>query len=150
MNPNKILVGADHNGYEVKAKIVSYLTELGYDCKDEGALSFDSEDDFTTYAQKVAEQVSVNDNYAGILICGSGQGMTIAANRFKRVRASLNHTADQAMMARKHNDSNVCCLSSQVVGDDQSLLEDILNNFFETEFLDQPKYRRRIEQIDNF
>ncbi len=144
----KILVGADHNGYETKAKVIAYLQQLDYDYQDMGAFEFDPEDDFTTFAQAVARQVGADQDLAGVLICGSGQGVAMAANRFQGVRATINHTPEQAMMARKHNDSNVCCLSAKVVEEDQELLERILSQFLDTEFLAEPKYIRRNQKLD--
>lgn len=144
----KIYLGADHNGFEFKKQIALFLQHAGYDVVDEGDAAFSGEDDFPQFAGKVAASL-LGDNdkdSRGLLICGSGQGMCMAANRFKGIRASLCWNLEEARSARNDDDSNVLCLSSKYLS-----LEDtksIVMTWLNTPFAGAPRFMRRISQLD--
>lgn len=145
----KIYLGADHRGYALKERLIQYLKKAGYEIEDKGDDHLDSEDDFPQFAARVATAVAGGENDAkGILICGSGQGMAIAANRFKGVRAALCWDRQSAREARNDDDSNVLCLPAQQV--DQHDAEVIAETWLNTKFNGAPRFVRRIEQIDEF
>src|SRR5580765_3113036 len=113
----KIYIGADHNGFEYKNKLSEYLQKAGYEVVDEGGVARDPEDDFPQFASRVVgamrENGGTSDDTRGILVCGSGQGMCMAANRFKGIRAALAWDQEEARAARNDDDSNVLCLSAR-------------------------------------
>ena len=146
----KIFIGADHQGYALKERLIEYLKRAGYDVDDEGDKELDTDDDFPQFAAKVATAiVASNDLEArGILICGSGQGMAIAANRFKGTRAALCWDRRSAREARNDDDSNVLCLPASGVDSHQA--EVITETWLNTKFAGAARFLRRIEQIDKF
>jgi ribose 5-phosphate isomerase B len=144
-----VYLGADHNGFEFKREIASFLTHAGYNVVDEGGLMFSKEDDFPQFAGKVVSSLlgDKDKDSRGILVCGSGQGMCIAANRFKGIRASLCWNLEEARSARNDDDSNVLCLSSRYLS-----LEDtksIIMTWLSTPFAGAPRFKRRIQQLDD-
>ena len=110
----KIVVGSDHAGFELKQIIIEHLSERNMNYVDFGTNCLDSVD-YPDYAKKVAEEVNSKDLIMGILVCGSGQGMAMTANRFKNVRAAICHNSDVAKVTRQHNDANVLCLGSRFI-----------------------------------
>src|SRR3990167_2096902 len=118
----KIFVGADHNGYDLRKQLVSYLTRAGYEVVDEGEAVLDPNDDFPVFAGRVVMDVlgSSDKDARGILICGSGQGMCMAANRFKGIRAALGYDKDSVRSARNDDNSNVLCLPARVLEKDKA------------------------------
>ncbi len=143
---DKIFIGADHNGYYLKQDIIEYLSKR-YQVIDTGGQELDPNDDFTDFAAKVAHQVLSTDG-KGILICGSGQGMVMAANRFKGIRAGLAYDVNEAKMIRRDEDANVCCLPARALDHDDQKWQAIIDAFFVTEFADAPRYRRRNNKLD--
>lgn len=144
----KIYIGADHNGYEYKQQLTDYLKRSGHEIIDQGNTSVDPEDDFPQFAGKVVTELLAADDpeARGLLICGSGQGMAMAANRFKGVRASLCWNIEEARASRNDDDSNVLCLSSRYLS-----LEDtqaIVNVFLNTSFAAAPRFVRRLKELD--
>ena len=109
----KIYIGADHNGYEYKQQLSDYLKRSGHEVIDQGNTKVDPEDDFPQFAGKVVTKLLSADDLdaRGMLICGSGQGMAMAANRFKGIRAALCWNIEEARASRNDDDSNVLCLS---------------------------------------
>ena len=107
----QVAIGADHGGYTLKSDMVRVLESLGHDVIDKGAHSFDAEDDFPDFAAPVAEAVQTGDAERGIILCGSGVGACIAANKFPGVRAGLCHDTYSAAQGVRHDDMNVLCLS---------------------------------------
>lgn len=144
----KIYIGADHNGFEMKAKLTEALIRAGYTVIDEGDKLRSPEDDFPQFAELVvrAMQASDDKDVRGILICGSGQGMCIAANRFRGIRASLVWSAEEARASRNDDDSNVLCLPSRYmdIADAVKLAEVWLS----TPFAGAARYKRRIHELD--
>ena len=140
----KIAIGSDHRGVQLKAKIVELLQGLGHEVEDEGPKE-DSSVDYPDYAAKVARKVSGGEVERGILICGTGIGMAIAANKFKGVRAAPCNDELTAEMSRRHNDLNVLCLSADLLGDSprvEPLVETWLNTAFEA-----GRHLRRVDKI---
>lgn len=143
----KIYIGADHNGFEYKDKITDYLRASGHEVIDEGGLR-DPDDDFPTFASRVVQslQADGSPNSFGMLICGSGQGMCMAANRFKGIRASLCWNVAEARSARNDDNSNVLCLSSSYTK--FSDVKPIINAWLNTPFAGAPRFVRRLKQLD--
>lgn len=149
----KLFLGADHQGYHLKEEIEAYLAKRGYDVKDVGARELDPADDFPQFAQMAATKIigeDERDDPRAILICGGGQGMAMAANRFRGIRACVAWDSDEAKMARNDNDSNVLCLPARVLQGDEKAWRDILETWLKTPFAGAARYRRRNEELDNF
>ncbi len=148
----KIYLGADHQGFHLKEKMFAYLIKHGYDVEDVGDRELDPNDDFPDFAQIAATRVigDSGDDPRAILICGGGQGMAIAANRFRGIRAAVIWDAYEAKMTRYDNDCNILCLPARVVGDDESLWKGILETWLNTSFAGAPRFKRRNAQIDEF
>jgi ribose 5-phosphate isomerase B len=127
----KIAIGNDHGGFAVKADIVQLLTSMGHEVIDHGSGSEESVD-YPDYAKKVCQAVATGSADRGILICGTGIGMSMAANRSPAIRAALCHELYTAAMSREHNDANVLCLGARVVG--PSLIHEIVRTWVTTEF----------------
>lgn len=146
----KIYLGADHQGFAMKEEVFAYLAKHGYDVEDVGDKELSPEDDFPEFAQIAALKVigDSSDDPRAILICGGGQGMAMAANRFNGIRASVIWDAYEAKMTRNDNDSNVLCLPSRVLQKDAEEWHDILDTWLTTPFANATRFRRRNMQID--
>jgi ribose 5-phosphate isomerase B len=145
----KIYIGADHNGFHLRAELVSYLQRAGYDVVDDGSKRLDPVDDFPVVARRVVKdmQISDDDDPRGILICGSGQGMCMAANRFRGVRAALGFDMQSVKDARNDDDSNVLCLPAKILAKDKAKV--IVETWLNTPFAGATRYKRRIEELDS-
>jgi ribose 5-phosphate isomerase B len=146
----KIYLGADHNGFHLKDRLFGYLVKRGYDVEDVSGRELDPDDDFPDFAQMAALKVigdTIEDPRA-ILLCGGGQGMCMAANRFRGIRASVIWDAYEAKMTRNDNDSNVLCLPARVLENDEKEWKDIVDTWLKTPFADAPRFRRRNAQLD--
>ena len=139
-----IFIGADHGGYELKEKIKTYLGSLGCQFEDLGNKKFEDKDDFPDYAKLVAEKVIATQE-KGILICGSGIGMSIAANKIKGIRAALCCNEEMAKLARAHNDANILCLGGRLLQEDMA--KKITQKFIETGFEGAERLVRRNDKI---
>jgi ribose 5-phosphate isomerase B len=146
----KIYLGADHQGFALKEQVFAYLAKRGFDIEDVGDKELDPDDDFPEFAQIAALKVlGDEDNDArAILICGGGQGMCMAANRFHGIRASVIWDAYEARMTRNDNNSNVLCLPSRILQNDETAWKDILDTWLSTAFASAARYKRRNAQID--
>ena len=142
----KYFIGTDHAGFLVKPFVIEYLEKKGIEVEDLGTYSSESVD-YPDFAHKVAEAVLANEGTKGILICGSGIGMSLAANKHKGIRAALCHDAYTAEMARRHNDANILCFGERVVG--KGVIESILEAWLTHEF-EGGRHERRVKKIDNF
>lgn len=136
----------------MKAEVFAYLAKRGYDVEDVGDKELDPSDDFPQFAQLAATKVigDGGDDPRAILICGGGQGMCMAANRFREIRASVIWDAYEAKMTRNDNDSNVLCLPSRVLQGDEKAWQDIIDTWLTTPFANAARYKRRNAQIDEF
>ncbi len=141
----RIAIGSDHGGYEYKQEILNYLNAGGYDVKDFGTHSKES-CDYPVIAKSVAKSVAAGESDRGILICGTGIGMSIAANKIKGIRAALCSDTFSARATREHNNSNVLCLGQRAIGDKLAL--DIVDVWLKTEFSGEARHQRRIDMIE--
>lgn len=145
----KIYIGADHNGFDFKKQLTAVLKLAGHEVIDEGDTQIDPNDDYPQFAGRLTAALLADpnpQNARGVLICGSGQGMVMAANRFKGIRAALCWNAAEARSTRNDDDANVLCLSSHYTS-----LEDaksIMSVFLDTAFAAADRYKRRIGELD--
>jgi ribose 5-phosphate isomerase B len=146
----KIYLGADHQGFVMKEKVFAYLAKRNYDIEDVGDKELDPSDDFPQFAQLAALKVlgEEDPDPRAILLCGGGQGMCMAANRFRGIRASVIWDDYEAKMTRNDNDSNVLCLPSRVLQNDEKEWQSIIDTWLGTPFAAAPRYKRRNAQID--
>jgi ribose 5-phosphate isomerase B len=140
----KIAIAADHAGYEEKEQVKRMLDELGVSYEDMGTTSTDSVD-YPDYARKVGEAVAGGEFDQGLLVCGSGTGMAIAANKVPGVRAAVAWNEDIARLARQHNDANVLSLAARFTPGDE--LKKIIKAWFEAEF-EGGRHKARVEKIE--
>jgi ribose 5-phosphate isomerase B len=141
-----VYLGSDHRGFQLKEKIKSWLKGQGVLLEDLSAAAFDPEDDYSDYGTKVGEAVSKNpDEHRGIVICGSGAGICVTANKFKGVRAALAFTPKMARAMRNDDDINILCLASDFT-DGKTALE-IVDVFLKTPFGKAERYQRRVEKL---
>lgn len=144
----KIFLGADHNGFNAKNKLAEYLRSAGFEVVDDGGAELNPEDDFPVFAKKVSQDVlAAGPDARGILTCGSGQGMCMAANRYRGIRAVLGYDTESVRSARNDDDSNVLCLPVKVLEGD--IDHTILNTFLNTPFANAPRFNRRIQEMDD-
>jgi ribose 5-phosphate isomerase B len=145
----KIYIGTDHRGFNVRGQIAEYLRSLNHEVLDEGDEQLNPDDDFPVFAVKVAKAILADnsDDSRGILICGSGQGMCMAANRFKGIRASMCFDEKEAYSARHDDNCNVLCLSAdrQPWPEVKPVIDTWLNIAFDSE----PRRLRRLNELDN-
>jgi ribose 5-phosphate isomerase B len=142
----KIYLGADHAGYELKNALNDHLVHLGYEVEDLGAKSLDKEDDYPRYAYDVAVKILGGDDDLGILICGSGQGMSIAANRVNGVRAALAWSEETAVAAKHDDNSNVLVLPARFISEDEAFAA--TESWLKASFDKDPKYQRRLDELE--
>ncbi len=140
-----IPIASDHAGFELKQKLIAELTNLGYKPQDLGTRDGGGADDYPDYAHPLAREISEGDAKRGILLCGSGVGMDIVANRYHGVRAALAWEPEIASLSRKHNDSNVLVLPSRFVDDAKGL--EIMKTWLTTGF-EGGRHERRVGKID--
>lgn len=139
----KIAIGSDHAGYQMKELLKSTIRELGHEVKDFGTFTEDS-CDYPDYGEKVADGVTSGDYEQGVLVCGTGIGMSMVANKIPGIRAALCCNLYMAEMSRRHNDANVLVIGGRVIGAD--LAREMVRKFLATEF-EGGRHERRIEKI---
>ncbi len=137
----KIVIGSDHGGYELKLEIIKHLTERGFEVKDIGCDS-PASCDYPIYAKAAAKEIQSGDAELGILICGTGIGMSMAANKEDGIRAALCHDVFSAKATREHNDANILCMGARVIG--PGLAELVVDTFLDTPFSNDERHVRRI------
>ncbi|MBS3941377.1 MAG: ribose 5-phosphate isomerase B [Actinobacteria bacterium] len=142
--PRRIVVGGDHAGFPLKGPIVARLREWGHDVTDVGTHS-DEPVDFPDIADQVCQQVRAGEADRGIMVCGTGVGASIAANKYPGIRAALCHDSYSAHQAVEHDDVNVLCLGGQIIGD--RLAFELLAAFLGAEHSDEPHFRRRVAKL---
>lgn len=143
MNISKIYIASDHAGYEAKMQVKSILENMGVLVIDLGTDNAKNSVDYPDFAALVANSIKSNDEF-GVLICGSGIGISIAANRFSHIRCALGHNATIARLSREHNDANVLCFGARVVG--AEMIKDMVEVFFTTEF-SGGRHQKRVEKL---
>jgi ribose 5-phosphate isomerase B len=140
----KIYLGADHAGFALKEKIKLFLAPGKHKVSDLGAERLRRDDDYPDFAAAVAKKVSAG-RAMGILVCGSAQGVSIAANKFRGIRAVAAFSEKDARLSREHNDANVLCLSGWRLG--ALAAQKIVKTFLETRFSREPRHKRRVRKI---
>lgn len=140
-----IALGCDHGGYPLKKEVIRYLEEHNIEYKDFGCYDTTAVD-YPEYAKKVAHSVADGECEKGILICGTGIGISIAANKVKGIRAALCHDCFSARATREHNDANILAMGARVIGPGLAL--QIVDIFLNTEFSNEERHVKRIAQIE--
>ncbi len=140
----KIFLGSDHAGFKLKEEIKKFLGKSGYGCEDLGVYTDDNSADYPQTALKVAKKVAECKG-RGILVCGTGIGQTIAANKVKGIRAANCFNEETAKMSREHNNSNVLCLGARIIN--KNLAKKITKIWLETGFSNEARHIRRVSQI---
>lgn len=141
----RIAIGSDHGGFQLKEVLVDLLARMAHDIDDCGCYTEDSVD-YPSFADSVSEKVSRGDVDVGILVCGTGIGMSIAANRNRKIRASLCHDEYSARMSREHNNANILCLGARVIG--SGVAQDIVKVWLASEFVGG-RHQQRINQFSD-
>lgn len=144
----KVYVGADHNGFHDKHALVENLKSAGYDVVDAGDKQLDPADDYPVFAQKVVKDIlaSSDKDPRGILLCGSGQGMCMTANRFKGIRAALGYDHESVRSSRNDDDANILCLPADALPEAKVI--ELAETFLKTHFAAAPRFKRRIREMD--
>lgn len=139
-----IYLGSDHAGFKMKNAIARHLKKLGFKVHDDGPAVYNPDDDYPDYALKVCKNV-ISHKARGILICGSGQGMDIAANKVPGIYASIAWNKESAIVAKEHDNVNVLCLASRLTK--PQLAKDIVDRWLKLPFSKEPRYARRIGKV---
>lgn len=144
----KIYIGSDHNGFHLRESLVTYLKSKNLQVENEGDAKLDPADDYPVFAAKVVRAVLASDDASprGILICGSGQGMCMAANRYKGIRAALGYDQDSVRLARNDDDANILCLPAKLLHSKEAF--HLVDLFLDTPFASAPRFVRRIKEMD--
>ena len=143
----KIVLGSDHRGFAVKQRLLGSLTKLGHDVRDVGVETGDGACDYPDYAVPVSEAVAQGQADRGILVCGTGFGMCIMANKVHGIRAVTCRDPIEAEMSRRHNDANVLCMSADFLG--QELIDRMVQVWLATDF-EGGRHQRRVEKITQY
>ncbi len=141
----RVAIGADHGGFPLKVELTPWLRENGYEVLDLGAETLIPTDDYPDYALAVAEAVASKKVSRGIIICGSGIGACIVANKVSGVRACLCHDTYSAHQGVEHDDMNVLCLGARVVGG--ALAREVVEAFLKAEFINEERFQRRLQKV---
>ena len=142
----RIALGTDHAGFELREKVARVLADLGHDVEDVGAHSYDPDDDYPDFARLVAEAVAAGAAERGVLVCGSGVGASVAANKVAGVRAAMCHDTYSAHQGVEHDDMNVLCMGARVIG--LELCKEILTAFLSASFIPEPRFQRRLDKLN--
>ena len=141
----KISLAADHNGFDLKKEISDQLENEGHEVIDVGPHSHDPLDDYPDYAKKLADSVSRGESLRGIMICGSGVGASVASNKVKGIRAAVCHDIYSAHQGVEHDDMNVLCLGSRIVGSE--VARELVRAFITAEFAGEERHQRRLDKV---
>ncbi|MEO1853058.1 ribose 5-phosphate isomerase B [Chromohalobacter sp.] len=140
----KIVIGSDHAGYRLKASVVEYVESLGHEVIDVGSHD-DTPVDFPDIAKQMAGKVTSGEAARGLMVCGTGVGASIAANKIRGIRAAVCHDIHSAHQCVEHDDVNVMCIGAQIVG--PWLANDLIKAYLEAEFSTSEEFRRRVEKL---
>jgi ribose 5-phosphate isomerase B len=143
----KIAVASDHGGFELKKAVLKFLKSENIDVSDLGNTKYDPNDDYPDFAEILAKRISSKDFERGILICGSGIGACIAANKIKGVRAAVCHDTYSARQGVEHDDMNILCIGARVIGD--KLAQELVHAFIGAQFRREERFLRRLEKVIN-
>lgn len=141
----KVSIACDHGGFDLKNVITGWLKDNNYNVIDLGNEVFNIDDDYPDFAEHVAKNITSGKSEKGIVICGSGVGACIAANKIKGARASVCHDTYSARQGVEHDNMNIICLGARVIGDE--LAKELVSAFLGATFLTAPKYKRRLDKI---
>ena len=141
----RIALGTDHAGFELRDKVARVLADLGHDVEDVGAHTYDPEDDYPDFARLVAEAVAAGEADRGVLVCGSGVGASVAANKVAGVRAAMCHDTYSAHQGVEHDDMNVLCMGARVIGEE--LAREVVTSFLGATFSGEERHVRRVAKI---
>ena len=141
-----LAVGADHAGYDLKELVIPWLRSLGHEIIDLGAYQLDPDDDYPDFAAAVAEAVNSGKAARGLVICGSGVGASISANKVPGIRACLCHDTYTGHQGVEHDDMNVICMGARVIG--LELCKEILTAFLSASFIPEPRFQRRLDKLN--
>ena len=142
----RVALGGDHAGLELKNILLAHVAALGHDIHDVGAHEYDALDDYPDFAEAVGKSVANGDADRGVIVCGSGVGASVAANKIRGVRAGLCHDTYSAHQGVEHDDVNVLCIGSRVIGEE--LAREIVGAFLSARFIaDEEKYARRLRKV---
>ncbi len=149
----RVALGTDHAGFPLRESVTATIRDAGHEAVDLGAHDYDAQDDYPDRAAPVARAVQSGLSDRGIILCGSGIGAAITANKFKRVRASVCHDSYSAQQGVEHDDMNVLCLGARVIG--EAIAEKIVRAFLNAEMEAEERYHRRLRKLtaierDNF
>ena len=141
----RVAIGADHGGYALKDEMKQFLQSLGHEMIDVGAHTLDPADDFPDFTKPLAESVAAGSAERGIMICGSGVGASVAANKVKGIRASVCHDTYSAHQGVEHDDMNVLCLGARIVGIE--LARELTGAFLSAEYVPEERFQRRLDKV---
>jgi ribose 5-phosphate isomerase B len=144
----KIYIGADHQGFVLKESLIEHLRRLGHEVVDKGDKLVKPDDDFPQFAARVVSALLADDrsDARGILICGSGQGMAIAANRFKGIRACVVWDVPEARTSRNDDDANILCLPARLLKTAEA--DQVVTSWLNTPFAGASRFKRRLKELD--
>jgi ribose 5-phosphate isomerase B len=141
----KVALAADHAGLPLKEEIATLVQSLGHEVLDLGAHQYDKDDDYPDFARYIGQAIQHGQAERGVLLCGSGVGASIAANKMKGVRASVCHDAYSAAQGVEHDDMNVLCLGSRIIGG--AVADVLVRSFLSANFIAEGKYQRRLDKV---
>lgn len=146
----RIYLGSDHNGFRLKQQLIDFLRRNNYEVEDDGGQKLNPEDDYPVFAARVVTAMQSSDDQEprGILLCGSGQGMMMAANRYRGIRAALGWDVQQVKAARNDDDANVLAIPAKVFDNQPRLAEQLVMAFLNTPFAGAERFKRRIQEMD--
>ena len=141
----RIAVGGDHNGFTLKNALVTVLEEMGHQVLDVGPERLDPADDYPDFADAVASAVASGQAERGIMVCGSGVGASVAANKVPGIRAAVCHDIYSAHQGVEHDDMNVLCLGARIIGSE--VARELVTSFTSARFSGEPRHKRRLEKV---
>ncbi len=142
----KVFIGADHRGFHLKERLKPWITELGYEVNDVGATALHPEDDYTDFASTVALRVAENSEHRGIVICGSGVGVDVVANKIDGARCGYGASGKEIESARRDDDINILAIGADYV--DEETVKQMIKTFLQTAFIKEERFVRRIDKIE--
>jgi len=142
----KVAIACDHGGFPLKGRMIEVVHSMGHEVLDLGAHDYDPEDDYPDFARYVGDAILHGQADRGVLLCGSGVGACIAANKFKGVRASVCHDVYSAHQGVEHDNMNVLCLGSRIIG--PQLAEDLVRAFVSADFSAEERHHRRLAKVN--
>ncbi len=142
----RVAVGMDHGGYPLKEFILEELRKEGHDVVDVGAFNLEPTDDYPDFSRAVGEAILSGVAERGVLVCGSGVGAAVAANKMKGIRASVCHDHYSAHQGVEHDDMNVLCLGARIIGSEMAA--DLIRAFLSAQFSGEPRHERRLKKIE--